>query len=156
MMERTRVTILVGTMSGTAEMVADELASALRDDGGFEPVILRMERASLASLDAAGVLLVCTSTYGHGDPPDNAKALYAALSEQRPDLSGKRYAVFGLGDRQHAATFGFGGKKFDELFAELGAARLVERGLHDVRSGIYPEEQALEWLTGFIAAARAA
>jgi len=35
-----------------------------------------------------------------------------------------RYGVFGLGDRTYAETFNFGGKRFDELLAELGARRI--------------------------------
>lgn len=148
------VIILVGTMSGTAEMVAEEMAGALSKAGGFAPRVMRMERVSVAIFAQPALFIICTSTYGSGDPPDNAKALYGELTEGQPDLSGVRYGVFGLGDRQHAATFGFGGRKFDEALAKLGATRMVERGLHDMRSGVYPEEQGLDWLKNWIEAAR--
>ena len=52
----------------------------------------------MEALSAGGVWLVCTSTYGTGEVPDNAKALYAVLGEQRPDLSKVRYGVVALGD----------------------------------------------------------
>ena len=82
-----------------------------------------------------GVFLICTSTYGQGDVPDNARALYEDLQRKRPDLSKVRYGVFGLGDRTYAETFNFGGKRFDDILTELGAtahrrappARRVER-----------------------------
>jgi sulfite reductase alpha subunit-like flavoprotein len=92
-----------------------------------------------------GVFLICTSTYGQGDVPDNARALYEDLKAKRPDLSRVRYGVFGLGDRTYAETFNFGGKRFDELLAELGARRIGERHMHDASSGVLPEETALEW-----------
>lgn len=155
MSDPTTVLILVGTMSGTAEMVAEEMADALRRAGGFAPRVIRMERVDASVFRQPALFVLCTSTYGPGDPPDNAKKLYAELTEGQPDLSGVRYGVFGLGDRHHAATFGFGGRKFDELLEKLGATRMVERGLHDMRSGIYPEAQGLDWLTGWIEAARA-
>jgi MioC protein len=91
------------------------------------------------------VFLVCTSTYGQGDVPDNAKNLYEALRASKPDLSRVRYGVFGLGDRTYAETFNFGGRKFDELLASLGARRIGERVQHDASSGVLPEETAQEW-----------
>jgi MioC protein len=50
------------------------------------------------------VFLICTSTYGQGDVPDNARALYEDLKAEAPDLSRVRYGVFGLGDRTYAET----------------------------------------------------
>ena len=97
-----------------------------------------------------GVFLICTSTYGQGDVPDNARALYEHLKSARPDLSQVRYGVFGLGDRTYAETFNFGGKRFDELLTELGARRVGERHMHDASSGILPEETALEWCQAWL------
>ncbi len=37
--------------------------------------------------------IICSSTYGAGDIPDNDQAFYAELREQRPDLSHIRYEV---------------------------------------------------------------
>jgi MioC protein len=91
------------------------------------------------------VFLICTSTYGQGDVPDNARALYEDLQKKRPDLSKVRYGVFGLGDRTYAETFNFGGKRFDDLLTELGAKRVGERYKHDASSGVLPEETAVEW-----------
>jgi MioC protein len=101
-----------------------------------------------------GVFLICTSTYGQGDVPDNARALYEDLKEKRPDLSQVRYGVFGLGDRTYAETFNFGGKRFDEILTELGAQRIGERHTHDASSGILPEETALEWCQDWLGRVR--
>jgi MioC protein len=97
------------------------------------------------------VFLICTSTYGQGDVPDNARALYENLKQARPDLSQVRYGVFGLGDRTYAETFNFGGKRFDEILTELGAKRIGERHMHDASSGVLPEETALEWCQAWLA-----
>ena len=140
-----KITILVGTMSGTAEMVADALLEAI-EDAGLTGRILRMEKARVEALSAGGVWLVCTSTYGTGEVPDNAKALYAALGEQRPDLSKVRYGVVALGDSIYPNTFCFGGKRFDELLASFGARRIGERLENDSRSPTYPDDTAREWL----------
>jgi MioC protein len=95
--------------------------------------------------DREALYLICTSTYGQGDVPDNAKALHAALCSQKPDLSGVRYGVFGLGDRTYAETYNFGGKRFDEILSSLGAERIGERYTNDASSGTLPEEIAVEW-----------
>jgi MioC protein len=95
--------------------------------------------------DREAVYLICTSTYGQGDVPDNAKSLYEALCAQKPDLAGVRYGVFGLGDRTYAETFNFGGKRFDDILSSLGAERIGERYMNDASSGTLPEEIALEW-----------
>jgi MioC protein len=100
------------------------------------------------------VFLVVTSTYGQGDIPDNAKAFFEDLKAKRPDLSRVRYGVFGLGDRTYAETFNFGGKRFDELLAGLGARRIGERVQHDASSGVLPEEMAVEWGERWLALAK--
>ena len=142
--------ILVGTMTGTAQLCAQEMELAL-DDGETQVSTLMMDQLDATVFQREGVFLICTSTYGQGDVPDNARALYEDLKAKRPDLSHVRYGVFGLGDRTYAETFNFGGKRFDELLAELGARRIGERHMHDASSGVLPEETALEWCQEWLA-----
>ena len=130
--------------TGTAQLCAQEMELAL-DDGDTEVATLMMDGLDSAVFKREGVFLICTSTYGQGDVPDNARALYEGLKKERPALSHVRYGVFGLGDRTYAETFNFGGKRFDELLTELGAERIGERHTHDASSGILPEETAQAW-----------
>ena len=139
-----KISILVGTMTGTAQLCAQEMELAL-DDGDNRVETLLMDQLDSSVFSREGVFLICTSTYGQGDVPDNAKALYDALRAKCPNLSGVRYGVFGLGDRTYAETFNFGGKRFDDILTELGATRIGERYKHDASSGVLPEETALEW-----------
>ena len=53
---------------------------------------------TVEQLKNAGTLLVVTSTWGDGEPPSNAEALYQALKDSSEDLSTVNYAVFALGD----------------------------------------------------------
>jgi len=145
-----QINILVGTMTGTAQLCAQEMELAL-DDGETRVATLMMDGLDSTVFSREGVFLVCTSTYGQGDVPDNARALYEDLKAKRPDLSHVRYGVFGLGDRTYAETFNFGGKRFDELLTELGARRIGERHMHDASSGVLPEETALEWCQDWLA-----
>jgi MioC protein len=137
------VKILVGSMSGTAEVVAEDIEAALKD-AGLSPSIAGLDEIKPSEIEP-GAYVICTSTYGAGDVPDNAKPLYEALLKERPDLTRVVYGVFGLGDSIYSETFCFGGKRFDKLFEELGAVRLGDRVDHDSRSGVYPEEVAAEW-----------
>jgi len=145
-----QIHILVGTMTGTAQLCAQEMELAL-DDGETQVSTLMMDSLDSTVFSREGMFLICTSTYGQGDVPDNARALYEDLKAKRPDLSRVRYGVFGLGDRTYAETFNFGGKRFDELLAELGARRIGERHMHDASSGVLPEETALEWCQEWLA-----
>ncbi len=149
-----KITILVGTMTGTAQLCAQEMELVL-DDGETEVQTRLMDDldASVFS-DRGRVYLVCTSTYGQGDVPDNAKRLYEALQRERPDLGGLLYGVYGLGDRTYAETFNAGGRRFDEILASLGAERIGERHQHDASSGVLAEEAALEWAKDWIAQVR--
>jgi MioC protein len=148
------VNILVGTMTGTAQLCAQEMELAL-DDGDTKVRTLMMDELDSTVFSREGVFLICTSTYGQGDVPDNARALYEDLKARRPDLSQVRYGVFGLGDRTYAETFNFGGKRFDEILTELGAQRIGERHTHDASSGVLPEETALEWCQDWLGRVRA-
>ncbi len=148
-----KITLLVGTMTGTAQLVAQEL-ELVWDDGETQVETLLMEKVDASVFSREGIFLVVTSTYGQGDVPDNAKALYEELKAKRPDLSRVRYGLFGLGDRTYAETFNFGGKRFDEILRELGAQRIGERVQHDASSGVLPEEMAVEWGEGWRALAR--
>jgi MioC protein len=148
-----RITILVGTMTGTAQLCAQEMELAL-DDGETQVETLLMDGLDASVFSRNSIFLVCTSTYGQGDVPDNARALYEDLKAKRPDLSHVRYGVFGLGDRTYAETFNFGGKRFDDILSELGAQRIGERHMHDASSGILPEETALEWCQDWLTRVR--
>src|SRR5215468_9742587 len=76
------LTILVGTMTGTAQLVAQELELRL-DDGETRAQTVLMDRRDESIFAPGGLFLICTSTYGQGDVPDNAKRLYDSLLARR-------------------------------------------------------------------------
>ena len=138
------IRILVGTMTGTAEMVAQEVQQTL-EAAGHHVSVEMMDNLDASIFANGGIFLICTSTYGNGDVPDNAQALYASLESQRPNLAVVTYGVIALGDRTYKDTFCHGGVRFDELLKELGARRAGEILKHDASSGTLPEEVAAQW-----------
>ena len=144
------INILVGTMTGTAEIVAEDIQEALGEEGWAVELIL-MDDLDTSVFDRAGVFLICSSTYGQGDVPDNAMGFYEGLKKDRPDLGHVRYGVIALGDSTYHDTYSFGGRRFDELLAELGAKRIGELCVHDASSEAVPEEVGVEWARAWTA-----
>jgi MioC protein len=145
-----KVAILVGTMTGTAELVAAEVQSAL-EGAGFEAAIHLMDHLKASTFDDDVVYLICTSTYGNGDVPDNGQAFFEDLETKRPDLSAVVFGLIALGDTTYKATFCQGGLRFDELLRSLGAKRLGDL-LHDAGGGTLPEDVAAAWVLEWVRA----
>ena len=152
-MQALDLTILVGTMTGTAQSVAQEVELTIGDEQTRVRVV-PMDGLDAGVFSAGGLFLVCSSTYGQGDVPDNARALYESLRGARPDLSAVRYGVIALGDRTYADTFCNGGRRFDALLGELGARRIGEVMLHDASAGTLPEEIVVGWARDWIVLVR--
>ena len=143
------ITILVGTMTGTAEMVAQEVQQAL-ESAGHQAKIRVMDNLDAAVFHGGGTFLICTSTYGNGDVPDNAQALFNSLETEKPNLNDVTYGIIALGDITYKDTFCQGGKRFDKLLTELGARRAGEMLMHDASSGTLPEELAAQWVVPWV------
>lgn len=143
--------LIVGSESGNTEMVADCVTTALEERGH---AVTRFGGGGLsdASLADRSVVLICSSTTGIGDIPQNVEPLYDALSKERPSLAHLRYGVIGLGDRNYKDSFLGGPKKWDAIFAELGATRVGERLELDATDNPTPDEDAVAWMPGWLAA----
>jgi MioC protein len=143
------IIILVGTMTGTAEMVAQEVQDAL-SAAGHQATIRVMDGIDASVFRGGGNFLVCTSTYGNGDVPDNAQALFSSLETEKPDLSNVNYGIIALGDTTYKDTFCQGGIRFDKILTELGARRAGDMLMHDASSGTLPEELAAQWVVPWV------
>src|SRR4051812_36046297 len=140
------LTVLFGSQTGSAESLAKRVAKEA-GKRGFAAMILDMAQADLARLASEQNLLVITSTYGDGEPPDNAKALHAALKAagDRP-LTSVRFSVCALGDTNYA-QFCQCGKEFDAWLERLGATRVAAR----VDCDVDYEEKFVAWLDAALA-----
>ncbi|HKB52592.1 MAG TPA: flavodoxin domain-containing protein [Ramlibacter sp.] len=150
-----KLVILVGTMTSTADYVAQAIQMDCADL--VEQIEVRlMDGLDLTVFDEDALYLICTSTYGSGDVPDNARQLYDSLDKQPKYLGHVRYGVIALGDRTYLNTFAFGGKKFDQRLQSLGAQRIGEVWCHDASAGTMPEELGTAWCREWLAQALAA
>lgn len=139
-----KLKILVGTMTSTADYVAQAIQMDCADLVD-EIEVLLMDKLDVSVFKEDALYLICTSTYGSGDVPDNARALYESIDRQPTDLSAVRYGVIALGDRTYMQTFCFGGKLFDERLQGYGARRIGEVWCHDASSGTLAESEGATW-----------
>lgn len=139
-----RLWILFGSQTGTAEGLARKTAKAAAAKG-WDPLVLALNDTPDDALKQAGVALVITSTWGEGDPPDNAAAFWTRLNApDAPRLECLNYAVLGLGDRNYSDFCG-AATKFDTRLAELGGKRLVAAAACDTDY----QAAAAGWLEAF-------
>lgn len=118
------VTILWGSQTGNSEALGKKLSKALAAKG-HSPTLRDMASVSPADLAAAENVLIITSTYGDGEPPDNAAALHAALhAADAPQLASLNFAVLALGDSSYP-DFCKCGHDFQTRLTALGAKSLI-------------------------------
>ncbi len=141
------VEIIIGTVYGSAVLVAETLEQALTEAG--HQVRLH-EDAVLADLDQSHFWLFVTSTTGQGDIPPNLVPLFEEMRECCPSMPQLRYALVALGDSSYDNFCG-AGRQVDELLQELQAQAVTPRLQVDATETLEPEEPALAWLKGWMA-----
>jgi len=127
----TPLLVLFGSNLGTAEEIARQLAQA-GEDSGFASTIASLDNYA-GNLPKEGAVIITTASY-NGTPPDNAVQFCRWLEQEgiEPDsLSGVKYAVFGCGNRDWAATFQAIPRLIDTKLEEYGATRIYPRGEGD-------------------------
>lgn len=147
-----KITVVYGTESGNSELIAEDLGAKLRETHPDIDVI-DLQDVDPASLNADTFYLAVCSTHGDGGLPNSALPFAEAFDAALPDLTGVRYAMFGLGDTFYSGTYSQGSEKIDSRFTAQGATRIGEYGRHDASSFDDSSEVALAWLPGVLEAA---
>lgn len=145
--EKLRAGIFVATMTGLADMCGEEIETSL-SSAGVDCERQLMDGLDVSAFEAFDLLVVVSSTYGHGEIPDNGIALFESL-EAGADLVGKTFAIFALGDRTYSDTFCAAGDRWEALLLTAGAKPIVKMERHDASSGTLAEDVAGEWAAGW-------
>ncbi len=146
----TPMLVLYGSNLGSAEELATRMAD-LAEINGFVTRLGPLDDYVGKLPDEGGVLIICASY--NGAAPDNATQFFKWLGGDLPkDAFAKvRYAVFGCGNSDWAATYQSVPRFIDEQLAAHGARAIYPRGEGDARSDL--DGQFQKW---FPAAAQVA
>lgn len=118
-------TLLVAyaSQAGQAERMALQSAAALQR-AGLGVAVQSLQALTPAMLAGHRRVLLVASSFGEGEPPDNARRFARLLAQQPPDsLQGVRYGLLALGDRNYTRFCGFG-HALDEGLRRAGAEPL--------------------------------
>lgn len=141
--EAAALTILYGSQTGNAKGVASQLKEQA-ESRGLAVKLVNMADYKPNQLKKEKFIAVAVSTYGEGEPPEDAENLHEFLaSKKAPKLDGVKVAVIGLGDSSYE-FFCQTAIDFEERFKALGAETVVSRAELDVDY----EDAVPEWING--------
>ncbi|MGJ8692902.1 MAG: flavodoxin domain-containing protein [Thalassotalea sp.] len=135
--------IIVGSMLGGSEYVAEACQETLESLGHQVTVHLSPKYAEIDHQDQ--VWLICTSTHGAGDYPDNLIDFISDLESIQDDLNNMPFLVIGLGDSNYD-TFCGAAKKIEKLLISKGCNKLLDLKTLDMNDDIDPELVSQQWL----------
>src|SRR5947207_7849442 len=146
----TPLLVLYGSNLGTAEELATRVAD-LAEVNGFATKLAPLDDFVGKLPEKGGLLIFCASY--NGAPPDNATQFIKWLGGDLPKnaFAKLRYAVFGCGNSDWAATYQSVPRFIDDQLKARGARNVYARGEGDARSDL--DGQFESW---FAAAAPAA
>ncbi|WP_372987658.1 flavodoxin [Marinobacter sp.] len=144
----TAIRILVGSVYGGALMTAREIRKELEADGHQVTVLENPKLADITSNDEP--LLICTSTTGQGEIPENLLHFYVDLREQLPQQPGRPFGIIVLGDSSYGDTFCGAGELMEEALYETAARKVGDTLRIDAMETMEPESEALPWVRDWI------
>ncbi|MCA6121154.1 cytochrome P450 [Bradyrhizobium sp. WSM 1704] len=131
----TPMLVLYGSNLGSAEELATRMAD-LSEINGFATRLGPLDDYVGKLPEEGGVLIICASY--NGAAPDNATQFVKWLGSDLPKdaFSKVRYAVFGCGNSDWAATYQSVPRFIDEQLTKHGARAVYPRGEGDARSDL--------------------
>jgi MioC protein len=135
--------IIVGSMLGGTEYVAEACEETLLALNHQTSLHLQPELEQISSNNQTW--LICTSTHGAGDFPDNIQKFVEDLINSTLDLSPVKFMIIGLGDSSYD-TFCKAAKKIQKIMLSKGCIEKVVIKTLDMKEEIDPEDLAQQWL----------
>ena len=135
--------IIVGSMLGGSEYVAEACEEKLTELGHQVELHLQPKFDEISNENQTW--LICTSTHGAGDYPDNIQTFAADLAKSDQDLSSTKLITIGLGDSSYD-TFCHAAINITNTLISKGCVKIAESKLLDMSLGLDPEEAASEWI----------
>ncbi|WP_448212322.1 FMN-binding protein MioC [Colwellia sp. MEBiC06753] len=137
--------IIVGSMLGGTEYVAEACEQQLNALGYQTQLHFDPKFDDIPSQDQTW--LICTSTHGAGDYPDNIQPFVNALTDSNNDLNHTPFLVIGVGDSNYD-TFCFAAKNIESLLISKGYKKMTELYTIDMAQDVDPEQLASDWIMG--------
>ena len=143
--------IIVGSMLGATEYVGEACEEQLNTlnhhvDIHLKPNFSSILKATLSQNDGKNsTWLICTSTHGAGDFPDNIQKFVVDLTNCDQDLSSINFLTIGIGDSSYD-TFCYAAKKINNILISKGCTEITALLTLDMSEDIDPEERAQHWL----------
>ncbi len=119
------------TETGNSETLARQAQERASASGHTTASVANLSQLRPADLVTLPLAVFVVSTWGDGEPPSDATDFFYDLEKAQLDLSGLRYAVLGLGDRDYSDFCGFA-RKLDERLSVLGAKPFLPRAEADL------------------------
>ncbi|TYK65795.1 flavodoxin domain-containing protein [Colwellia echini] len=157
------IQIIVGSMLGGTEYVGEACEETLNELDHNVDIHLKpdlnsiLENTFLAAEDLKSgqqnnnnssnksLWIICTSTHGAGEYPDNIKQFVSDLTNCDQDLSTVSFLTIGIGDSNYD-TFCKAAKDISNLLISKGCNELAPLKTFDMSQDIDPEDLAQQWI----------
>jgi len=136
--------IIVGSMLGGTEYVAEACEETLQALGHQTNLHLQPDFGQISTKNQTW--LICTSTHGAGDYPDNIQKFISDLRSSDQDLSSVKTLVLGIGDSSYD-LFCQAATNTEKLLNSKGCIQISSINTLDMSQDIDPEESAQQWIS---------
>ncbi|PKG81287.1 mioC protein [Colwellia sp. 75C3] len=150
------IQIIVGSMLGGTEYVAEACEETLikldhKVDIHLKPDLNNIINKTFPNQieDKKPIWILCTSTHGAGDYPDNIKQFVSDLRHCAQDLSTVSFLTIGIGDSSYD-TFCKAATDISKLLISMGCSELAAVKTFDMSEDIDPEDLVQQWISSNI------
>jgi MioC protein len=153
------IQIIVGSMLGGTEYVGEACEETLKEldrnvDIHLKPDLISIlnntfskqkEQKTADNSTQKSIWILCTSTHGAGEYPDNIKQFVSDLSNCDQDLSTVSFLTIGIGDSSYD-TFCKAAVDISKLMISKGCKEITQLKTFDMSEDIDPEDLTQQWI----------